>query len=360
VKKRAFTLIELLVVIAIIAILAAILFPVFAQAKLAAKGAASLSNVKQITLAEIMYQNDYDDDFVISANDQCEAGCPSSIATIESGVCFGSTVTAQNWSLAIEPYIKTLGIYVDPGTGDPQGNFSGSGSNSIPQDWNNFAQYGYNYTFLSPMLFAPRYNLNTNTTACCGASSITGLGRSSTLAVNPSGTVMFTTADEGYTTGSASSQYGTPDDEFAEAPGTYYALLPAGDRIIIVSSGPYPKSAGGYSAPFWTSGWVKNNNLGGPITADVRALNPYVGAKVGWVDGHAKNITADALAAGTTWSTSSSTTGATCISGTATGAVVNGLTTSGRSYKSGCTNALGLAAPNNYLWSLDGTLSDIN
>jgi prepilin-type N-terminal cleavage/methylation domain-containing protein/prepilin-type processing-associated H-X9-DG protein len=59
--KRAFTLIELLVVIAIIAILAAILFPVFAQAKEAAKKTSCLSNLKQISLATIMYSNDYDD-----------------------------------------------------------------------------------------------------------------------------------------------------------------------------------------------------------------------------------------------------------------------------------------------------------
>jgi prepilin-type N-terminal cleavage/methylation domain-containing protein len=59
--KRGFTLIELLVVIAIIAILAAILFPVFAQAKLAAKKTVALSNAKEIALGVIMYQNDYDD-----------------------------------------------------------------------------------------------------------------------------------------------------------------------------------------------------------------------------------------------------------------------------------------------------------
>jgi prepilin-type N-terminal cleavage/methylation domain-containing protein len=65
-KKKAFTLIELLVVIAIIAILAAILFPVFAQAKLAAKETAGLSNAKQMGLAALMYVNDYDDTFPLA------------------------------------------------------------------------------------------------------------------------------------------------------------------------------------------------------------------------------------------------------------------------------------------------------
>lgn len=63
-RSRAFTLIELLVVIAIIAILAAILFPVFAQAKAAAKRTATLSNVKQMALGNVMYANDFDDTVV--------------------------------------------------------------------------------------------------------------------------------------------------------------------------------------------------------------------------------------------------------------------------------------------------------
>jgi prepilin-type N-terminal cleavage/methylation domain-containing protein len=62
-NSKGFTLIELLVVIAIIAILAAILFPVFAQAKLAAKKTQDLSNLKQVGLGALMYSNDYDDFF---------------------------------------------------------------------------------------------------------------------------------------------------------------------------------------------------------------------------------------------------------------------------------------------------------
>ncbi|RYG96472.1 MAG: prepilin-type N-terminal cleavage/methylation domain-containing protein [Alphaproteobacteria bacterium] len=65
-SRRAFTLIELLVVIAIIAILAAILFPVFAQAKTAAKKTATLSNMKQVALGNRMYAGDHDDHYAMS------------------------------------------------------------------------------------------------------------------------------------------------------------------------------------------------------------------------------------------------------------------------------------------------------
>ena len=61
--KRGFTLIELLVVIAIIAILAAILFPVFARAREKARQTACLSNLKQIGLGSVMYASDYDEVF---------------------------------------------------------------------------------------------------------------------------------------------------------------------------------------------------------------------------------------------------------------------------------------------------------
>lgn len=97
-KKSAFTLIELLVVIAIIAILAAILFPVFAQAKNAAKKTSSLSNVKQLTLASIMYAGDYEDVF-------CNQGEPRA----DNG--WGWQMT---WIMHTLPYMKNYGILKDP------------------------------------------------------------------------------------------------------------------------------------------------------------------------------------------------------------------------------------------------------
>ena len=65
-KQRGFTLIELLVVIAIIAILAAILFPVFSQAREKARSISCLSNIKQTSLASVMYVQDYDESFPIN------------------------------------------------------------------------------------------------------------------------------------------------------------------------------------------------------------------------------------------------------------------------------------------------------
>src|SRR5262245_17148932 len=93
--KKAFTLIELLVVIAIIAILAAILFPVFAQAKAAAKHTQSISNIKQLATSAILYTNDYEDHFVSQIWDYTGS------QTFEF---------AQLW----QPYMKNWDILYDP------------------------------------------------------------------------------------------------------------------------------------------------------------------------------------------------------------------------------------------------------
>jgi prepilin-type N-terminal cleavage/methylation domain-containing protein/prepilin-type processing-associated H-X9-DG protein len=112
-RLGAFTLIELLVVIAIIAILAAILFPVFAQAKATAKKSVSLSNQKQIGLATMMYAGDYDD-FLPETGWDGPCSQPSDSHDLTSG-----SVHDRYWSgvyafpLANQPYMKNMGILDD-------------------------------------------------------------------------------------------------------------------------------------------------------------------------------------------------------------------------------------------------------
>lgn len=90
---RGFTLIELLVVIAIIAILAAILFPVFAQAKAAAKKATVLSNAKQMAVSFLMYAGDYEDTLLTQHNTQKDIG---------------------EFQFLLQPYMKSREIMLDP------------------------------------------------------------------------------------------------------------------------------------------------------------------------------------------------------------------------------------------------------
>jgi len=97
--KRGFTLIELLVVIAIIAILAAILFPVFARARENARRASCQSNLKQIALGVFMYDQDYDEKLPIYS--------VNSTAPYTSSNPYG-------WADAMQPYLKSTQIFQCP------------------------------------------------------------------------------------------------------------------------------------------------------------------------------------------------------------------------------------------------------
>ncbi|NLC56519.1 MAG: DUF1559 domain-containing protein [Armatimonadetes bacterium] len=93
-RRRGFTLIELLVVIAIIAILAAILFPVFARARENARKANCASNLKQIGTALLMYSQDYDERYMLH--------------------CLG--VVPSCWNQVLEPYVKNTQVFRCPST----------------------------------------------------------------------------------------------------------------------------------------------------------------------------------------------------------------------------------------------------
>jgi len=124
-RRRAFTLIELLVVIAIIAILAAILFPVFARARESARRASCASNLKQLALGFMMYTEDYDERL------------PNALSNASGENKIGGwmyyTQGAQSSSIranfdpklgAIFPYIKNAQVYVCPS--DSEGQFTGN------------------------------------------------------------------------------------------------------------------------------------------------------------------------------------------------------------------------------------------
>ncbi|HWD40280.1 MAG TPA: prepilin-type N-terminal cleavage/methylation domain-containing protein [Fimbriimonas sp.] len=141
-NRKAFTLIELLVVIAIIAILAAILFPVFAQAKAQAKSASCLSNLKQDTLAILMYSNDYDDDFPMGS-----INFHGVYGVYWSGTGFVGwqyPCGAGEWDCntagnSIQPYIKSQTMELCPGVGGGEYNVYRYSAGTVPD-----TSYTYN------------------------------------------------------------------------------------------------------------------------------------------------------------------------------------------------------------------------
>lgn len=135
-KQKAFTLIELLVVISIIAVLAAILFPVFARARENARRSSCMSNLKQVGLGTMMYVQDYDEKYPICryhpGKNQTDPAMPGAQYYVQfacEGETDGSCVT---WQDLVYPYTKSTQIFACP---------SQSGSNAdsgLP-----YPSYGY-------------------------------------------------------------------------------------------------------------------------------------------------------------------------------------------------------------------------
>ncbi len=244
--KRAFTLIELLVVIAIIAILAAILFPVFAQAKDAAKKTQSLSNVKQIGLTSIMYAGDSDDVVPLA---------------IEWN-------TWSIWTDRIQPYSKNWNILWSPAGGPRM-----IKSWMQPQfdwwaNWRYFTQYGYNASYMN------RANGQCSDIQIAG--NAFGPPISATSAAAPAETIMFTETGQD-----------APEDNV----GTNVVYGPGGYQADDVCTyGDWGPGSMWYSLNGSTTktkmGFFRPRHNGGVVT---------------FMDGHSKLLKPGALAAGTNW-----------------------------------------------------------
>ncbi|HLV80037.1 MAG TPA: prepilin-type N-terminal cleavage/methylation domain-containing protein [Chthonomonadaceae bacterium] len=258
--RRGFTLIELLVVIAIIAILAAILFPVFAQAREKARSTSCLSNEKQIDTATLMYIQDYDETMFVG--DWC--------LTAPNGLC--SELPFPNgatWCQTIQPYIKSWPLFRCPSNAkNPFGIWNSTGPFSWYYNWMHWPSYGFNYNYLNP---SPTCDPFPGYPTPAAIASIQ----------EPARTVLFVDTKN---VGSDSVGYYT----------SYTAESPAIETVPDVC---------GWSNGGWGSGafgddpnFVTNPTYTGDF--DPRHSN---GGNVAFCDGHSKWMTPGALAAGTNW-----------------------------------------------------------
>ncbi|MCU0316750.1 MAG: prepilin-type N-terminal cleavage/methylation domain-containing protein [Fimbriimonadaceae bacterium] len=212
-KTRAFTLIELLVVIAIIAILAAILFPVFAQAKVAAKKSVAISNQKQLGTSMMLYMGDHDD----YLPNLTWADSFGAVGTADGRGGFYSIPTPNlqfasgwngglGWPLAIIPYHKnstaggnTNSIYVHP-QDSARPNFSKPEFKVMLDAVNwpnsaNFNQSDTNNARIFPLSYCANifgsYTTGANASGVWGSTAYTG-PRNQTSVASPSNTMLIT------------------------------------------------------------------------------------------------------------------------------------------------------------------------
>ena len=247
-SRSGFTLIELLVVIAIIAILAAILFPVFSKARAAARKTSCLSNIKQLTLGMTMYAQDYDETFP-----QWNWGQSSQYFTND-----GTTI----WWNAIYPYVKNAQVYVCP-------------DNKYTTKTKDDGAWGYFKANADPVKFAQSTNTNVAlATVCLGYAAnepisvlypnLAGLPR-------PAETLLIA---DGWTTLSGFA------DHFSDNGNNQYDYV----RINRIA---YPNG--------WDQSWFNNGVASGATDGPFDpAWDQFArhtgGNNIGYVDGHARYL----------------------------------------------------------------------
>lgn len=253
--KQGFTLIELLVVIAIIAILAAILFPVFAKVREKARQISCLSNMKQLALGEVQYNQDYDEKY--------SPGC--------SGYGKGN-----GWAGQIYPYVKSTQVYICPDdTTAPTTNSQGKPAHPT--------SYGY----------------NANCSVYNGAGTFAD-GTPLAAFSSPAKTVLLF---EMYNSGSYDISLGTvPGSDDFGAPAPWAGGSPSGcgvadgQDITGYNSPPWMASNTGTSVQYATG--ILRNSVGEAYNNFTALPRHTTGSNYLMADGHAKWMPSTAVSGG--------------------------------------------------------------
>jgi len=283
--RAGFTLIELLVVIAIIAILAAILFPVFAQARAKARQTADLSNNKEVVTAWLEYVQDYDETMPIAFYD---SGIGDSTA---DAIAHGVPRYYCTTNFIMQPYYKTWQIFEDPAQNDGL-NIWGAGPYANFSEWARFAQIGYNGFYLS-MWPVTNGGCSDGTNPDGGDYLIQGVGIGNVT--QPAQTIAFADSElylPHQTYYNASQDRGW----FTINPPNAASFFYPSPSLCIFSGGETAADAG---TPNDSSIWYWPSGAALPVDMGNVAIPHNGGTNVSFTDGHCKWLTPGQLAAGT-------------------------------------------------------------
>ena len=264
--KKAFTLIELLVVIAIIAILAAILFPVFARARENARRSSCMSNLKQIGLGTLQYTQDYDEKLYPHRFN----GTPNPLMSVNGGpAATGITGDATGkifWVSLLQPYVKSYQLFVCPSN---PGGWVGGGPDNCTAAGCNGQGYGGQNSYGHNDLLAPADGFN---------------GGAGPLPISL-------------------AQIPSTSQTVAVTDATYYGVLPRLDSatpVVVSGAGStttdYANANGGQYKSYWgnigNNVWSYSQPVGGvlkenEVNGSPRHLNTI---NTLYVDGHVKSV----------------------------------------------------------------------